>query len=535
MRERKPPAAPPSPSGMLDRLGRWCDRAVLAILPERGLRRMMFRAGQQRAALQAARMQHTDGGEKDESRARSWLGSRLSPDSGLEQDQVELRKNSRELYLNDTIGGAVDSRMNLVVSRGFTPQARIKARPGLCSQAEADRYNDEFEEVYRRLGPGISKSGKQTLWQLLRLIERHVGFDGEAFVLLADRGGADKPIPLTLDVIDPERVETPPQMGGKANVRMGVETDAGGRIVAYHVRDAHPGDSLDVKQTYTRYLAERVLHVYEPWFAGQSRAFPWLTRAIKRAKDAKDFDEATIIAAQIQACYAVFVTAPLGALRAAEGAATDLVNGQRVEDIRPGSIKYLEDGQTAMPGGPSSPGNTFEPFQQWNYRRIAAGINWPFEMVAKNWSGLSFAAGRLALTDCKLSVRADQQLLDQIVLQIVWARLVYEAVLAGATSLTSKRYRLDPWWFSQVEWSAPPWPFALTPGEEVDAELALVNNNIKPKASMVAEYTGGDFIEVANLRAAERALERELEIEPATAEVPEATLKPQTLESVGAK
>jgi lambda family phage portal protein len=509
MTERKP--YKPTPS-LAHRVGAAVDTIVSVFAPEWGERRKAVRS---RSIRREIRNASTDAGESTNLRDGKWLGSRLSPDAAIEQDISSLRARSRELYRTDSIGGVVDSRVNLVVSYGPTPQARIREREGLITAEQAKTWNVELEEIYEQMYSRMSKSGKQTLWQMLRLIERHHGCDGESFTILSDRGDAEKPIPLTLEVIDPERVETPPEHIANPRVRMGVETDKSGRIVAYHVRDAHPGDTKDFKQTYTRYPADRVLHVFEPWFAGQSRAFPWLTRAINRCRDAKDLDEAAIIGAQVEACHAGFVTSPVGAYEEANSAASDTSNGRRYEDIRPGMLKYLEDGQSIEFGNPTK-SNGYGTIQDWNYRRAAVGMNFPAEMVLGNWGGLSFAAGRLSLTDCKLFVRAQQKLNDEAWLSAIWNRLVFESVLTGACTIPPRTYNRAAWLFHRCQWRAPAWPYALTPGEEIDAAITAVDNNIRTKAEVVGEY-GGDWEEVAAERAKERAMERDLDIEPATA------------------
>lgn len=508
MRERKRPQAK---RGIMDRIGSVCDSLMLALAPERGLKRIALRK-----RYESVRMSWTDGGERTHTREESWLASRLSPDSGLELELDDLRKKSRELYRTDSIGGAVDSRTNLVVSYGFTPQAQIKERTGLVTESQAEQWNNELEEVYERLSPRISKCGRRSLWQLLRLAERHHGFDGESLTILSDRGDSDKPVPLTVEVVDPERLQTPPGMIGNPRVRLGVEYDATGRIVAYHIRDTHPHDTLEVSESFTRYPAERVLHVFEPWFAGQSRGFPWLVRALNRCKDAKDLDEAAIIAAQVEACAAAFVTSPNGGSRAAAAAASGTVNDYRMEDIRPGTIRYLDVGESVHFTNPSR-SNGYAPIQEWNYRRAAAGMNYPYEMIAKNWSGLSFAAGRLSLADARLMVKSQQKLLREMWLAEIWNRMVEEAVIVGAVSIPPRLYARAPWWFQRHEFGNPSWPYALTPGEEIDAAVDSVNNNIRTKASVIAEY-GGNMEDVFAQRKRERELEREYEIEPATAE-----------------
>lgn len=459
-----------------------------------------------------------EGASADKTRGNSWLGSRLSPDSALEADLPTLRSRSLELYRNDAIGGAVDGRTNLVVSYGFTPQAKIAERAGIVTAAQAEAWNQELEDVYFQTAPTICKTGKRSLWQLARLVERHHGAYGESFTILSDRFDRSRPIPLTLEVVDPERVETPPGQVNNRLVRLGVQYDESGEIVGYWIRKAHPGDTLDIDQRYDFYSAERVLHVFEPLFAGQSRGLPWLLRTLNRAKDAKDLDEAAIIAAQVEACFAAFVTSPMGGGRAADAALSESGDTNRVEDIRPGTVRYLDLGEQVTFGMPSK-SSTFGPFQEWNYRRAAAGMNYPYEMLVKNWNGLSFAGGRLALTEGRLFVQSAQQVLIECWLCKVWDRLVFEAVLVGACSIPPRLYEEYAWWFNRHTWTPPAWPFALTPGEEIDSKIKAVNNNLMSKANVVGEL-GGNLEDVFKQRKAERQLERDYDIEPATAEEP---------------
>lgn len=491
---------------LADRLGNVVDQVVSIFSPVAGAKRMDFRRKYGEVAMRAH-----EGATSDDSRGYSWIGSRLAPDSALEEDLPELRTRSRELYRNDSIGGAIDTRVNLVVSYGFTPQAKITPRAGI-TQAQADLWNDQLELIYDQMYHRIVVNGKESLWQALRLVERHNACDGESFTVLSDIGGADKPIPLAIEVIDPERVETPPDKVMNPRIRMGIEYDAKGRIVAYHIRKTHPQDPKNVNYSYDRVPADRVLHVFEKWFAAQSRGYPWLTRTLNRIKDGKDLGEATIIAAQVEACYAAFVEgSPMGqAVANSNGSNTA---GQRFQEVRPGAIHYLNPGEKITFGTPSRPGNTFGPFMEWNDRQKAAGMNFPFEMLAKNWGGLSFAAGRLVLAEARLMCEAQQKKLDEEWLRCIWNRMVEEAVIVGAVDIPMRLYQRMPWAIQAHEWGPPAWPYALTPREEIDAAITEVENNITTKQKVIAKR-GGWWREVFAQRAIERAEERRLEIQP---------------------
>lgn len=505
MTERVAPSAPG--------LG-WFDRLAIAVAPSWGLRRIVAR----RIASSAA-FARIEAAEHNDTRANRWLISRLSPDSQGELDLQTARDRSRDIYQNDALGGVVESKVNHVIGTGHTPQARVRAKAGLIDDLQAEAINQQIEDVYDRWSPQASVSGRASLWMLSRLAARHNEFDGESFTVLSDYGRTSKPIPLALQVIDPERVETPPDKSWSDRIRLGIQYAANGEIEGYWVRRSHPGDTKAQDQRHDFVPAGRMLHVFEPWFAEQSRGLPWMVRALNRAKDAKDFDEATILAAQVEACFAGFVkpgTAGVMGLQAAIGAATDSsTSGGRIEDLVPGTLRYLNPGEEVQFGAPQRPGNTFVPFMEWNYRRVAAAINWPYEMVVKNWNGLSFAAGRLVLTDARKSTQVGQRLMREQWLSRVWERMIEESVIVGELDVDPLTYLSAPHEFQRHVWIAPTWDYALNPGEEVDADISEINANLATVEDKLGKR-GYDLEQLIARRSREKRLFREAGLDEPT-------------------
>jgi len=451
----------------------WLDKAVSYVAPSWGVRRMAARTQMATAERRAERFARIEAAEHGNSRGHKWLISRLSPDSQLELDMQTARDRSRDLYQNDALGGAVDSKVNHIIGTGHTPQARVSQLEGVLSEDQADAINEQLERVYRLWSSRADVSGKRSLWMLARLAARHNEFDGESFTVMSDVGTADKPIPLALQVIDPERVETPPEHAGNPLVRLGIRHDEQGRIISYFVRKTHPGDTLKVDLRYDEIPAHRMLHVFEPWFAGQSRGLPWMVRAIQRSKDAKDLDDSTILREQVQACFAVFIEQGYGSsYDAATGAQSGVdASGRGLEDIVPGTIRYLNPGEKTSFATPPGTAGTFQSFMQWCYRRISAAISWPYEMVMGDWSATSFAGGRLALAAAKKATEVGHQLMAECWFSKVWERLVEEAVIVGEVDVDPIDFMLTPYVFTEHVWIPPSWEYALNPGEEVSADL----------------------------------------------------------------
>lgn len=527
-----------TPETSLDRLGNTIDRVVMALSPERGAKRIatryMLAASQERAdriKQTKPRNASHEGARTDRLRGDRWLGSKLSPDSDLEDDLQTLRDRCRELYTNDSIGGAVESRVTHVVGSGMKFQSRINPVELGITEEAAKQLQRQIESLVRKVSKRIDRDRVRPLWMIQRLIERNVCNDGEAFVVMSDVGHAELPIPLCLEVIDADRVETPPDKINDPRVRLGIEKDARGVIVAYHVRKSHPGDTVETDTTYERVPAGRMIHVFEQLFAGQSRGKPWLHRVMNRIRDAKDLDEATIISAQVQACFSAFIKNTVtpgstAALNNSNGSPNS--SGHLLQELEPATIKYLDDGQEPVFAQPSQPGNTYQPFMQWTYQRIAAGLNWAYQLITKDWSGLSFAGGRLVLSEVKIDTRCRQQMLIDQCMSRVAERIIDEGVILGVLPIDARAYEADPDLYRSHSWTPQAWAYAINPGEEVKANQQLLDGNMGTLADILAA-DGKDLEETLDQRQREIQMQRDREILPleATGAPPPPELDPE--------
>lgn len=487
--------------------------------PREDSRQMVARKRQQLSRRRDVKMHAYEGATS--SRA-TWMTSQLSADSDLELDRESLTQRSRYLYRNESIGGAIDQRKDLVVGTGFTPQAQIREVKGRITAAQAEEWNSQLEEVFEEWAPLAGVSGKDSIWEMSRLIEGHHGFDGESVTILSDVRHPDKPIPLAVEVVDPMRLETPPGKEGDPHCRLGVQYDPvySATILGYWIRNKHPGDTKDIDQNFTFYPANRVLHVFEKMFAGQSRGLTWLVRALLNIVDRKDLKEAGIITAQIQSCYVHYITKSADTGLDASGNARrnstrTTTGGQLQRDIRPGTEKYLEEGETVTNATPPTGTSTVDSLNTANDRGIAAALNMAYEMLAKDWRGVSFAGGRIILSGVKLDTESRQERLATRWFRDIWNMMVDEAVmLLEWVTIPITEYNKRPLWYRRHQWVPQAWAFSITPGEEVDALLKKVDGNLMTKAQAVAQTTGGKWRHVSVERGTERQTERDLEIVP---------------------
>lgn len=195
----------------------------------------------------------------------------------------------------------------------------------------------------------------------------------------------------------------------------GIELDAQGRRVAYHLYRNHPGAqwmwgmsggySLDRQKV----SASEVLHAYAYSTSrpGQVVGAPWLHAVIARLWDHDGWIDGTMLARRMSASVAAFVEGgdPYAAPDSVDGIAPAGTgtkahvldgHGYPVEMFEPGIVAYLPNGkQVQFPEQPDVPGH--EETVRVTLREIAAGTGMSYEGLSGDVSKGSFIALRLGL------------------------------------------------------------------------------------------------------------------------------------------
>lgn len=515
----------------MQRLGAWVrtardacgsafDGLVFAVNPKAGAERIAMR---KIVRASETRMSSRDdeperGGASDKGSRldgpQRWLGSRLSPDSELEAELETFRLRSEELYLRTTAGGAIDTKVDHTVGKGFMYRPKIVAGPGISEEA-AKGFNAQLLQVMKIWSKNCDLTGRKSLWALSRIAQRSFEYSGESFTIMTARRRPGRPIPLVLEVVNSDRVSTPPAKEGDPYCRLGIQYhEESGEITGYWVRTTHPFDTKQLEFKWDFIPSNRMLHVYEELVPGQSRGYPWMRRALSRLRDAEDLDEAGIIAAQVEACQAAFVKSQTPPHIAAQRAATGtLSNGLRLEDMRPGKINYLdstEDVQFMLP----TKSNIVGTLHEWTHRRIAAGMDWAYEFLMKDWRGVSFAGGRLVLNGVKIKCGVDQMRLDECWFTPISDQVAYEAVLFQAVEISLSAYSQRPWVYQASRWTPPAWRYPLNPREEIEANALAVETNQRTLDEVLAD-NGDELDETLDQRERERRMEEKRDIVPA--------------------
>jgi lambda family phage portal protein len=237
-----------------------------------------------------------------------------------------------------------------------------------------------------------------------------------------------------------------------------------------------------------RAIGTEILHGFEELFPGQLRGIPWLSPAMAKLKDLKDFVHANLVAEQVAACYGAFVQGVTDPMALAEAGRAR----SNLEDLAPGAIQYLADGESVAFSDPARPGTTLAPYVEWALHGVAAALRYPYELLAKQFTN-NFSGGRLALIDGRITFKVWQHCLIEAHLRPVWDRFIDRAVMSGAINIDPVRYEENRDHFLQHAWIPPGWPW-VDPEKEVKADIAAIEAGLQTETESLA-MRGRDFDE----------------------------------------
>lgn len=388
-----------------------------------------------------------------------------------------LRNRSRDLVRNNPWGKKIRRQLPAhMVGTGVTP--RVTQGADRTRSRALSAYNAWADETDIEGGTGFA--GQQALASGT-LVE-----SGEALVHWtpdANAAGGWTTRVLEPDYLDHNFHET--SRNGSGKIVSGVEFDARGRRVAYHIFQDHPGDVMPMlpkRSSRIRVPAEFMDHVFERLRPGQVRGIPWLAVSAMGLHDLGDYREAERWRKKITAALAAFVitNAPpaqsaLGSLSTASGP-----DGEQraIERIAPGTIKRLRPGEDVKfsdPPGDSGAGDHI----MWELLAICAGVGVPFAEMTGDLRNANYSSMRLGKIEFWALLDVWQWLMLQPqLLRRAWARVQAASGVPGMP----------------VEWSFPKRVW-VDPEKDANAEIKAIRAGLKSQPEAIAER-GYDWREV---------------------------------------
>lgn len=458
---------------LIDRLIRWLSPRAAA---ERAYYRALLDSPELLASYRGGVATRID---------RPWPTSGLNQ-FGLRSDQrqrfIDMRHRARQLEADNALAAALLDRSNENV---IGTQISMRS-------ASADRaWRAAVDDAWRSFSARCDVRGMLDFAGLQQLMFRMYERDGDAGLVLIDRGGEPR-----LQLLESDRITTPDGMHGKPGIYDGVEVDAVGRPVAFHVLE----ETEFGKRQWQRITARNFVFLANIRRPHQVRGLTKFAQLFTLFDLIWGYLEATVVAARVGAAQALIVKRPqAGTIYSQLATATNSQGkAQAIQTIEPGMIHYLPVDGDVVGFNPTQPAANFPDAIATFARFVGLNFGLTLEQVLLDFSRTSYSSARAARLQAEQTAYCEQAKFYQIVLRRVWKWWLDKAIATGA--LPSD----PPADYDAHEWipQGRPW---IDPTKEVQAALMAIDAGLETRSN-VALSQGYTFEELVERNRADRAM-----------------------------
>lgn len=407
-----------------------------------------------------------------------------------------LRNRARDIVRKHPFAEhALTSFTASAIGTGIKPRS-LHPDPGIRETLQAE---------FRRWTRAADADGIVDFYGLQCLAARSLIEGGDCFVRLRNRrAGAAGMVPLQLQLLEGEMVPLHKTQAarGRNRIRSGIEFDARGKRVAYHIHRAHPGDInvFGASAETIRVPSANVLHLMKPLRPGQVRGVTWFASALMRLYEVDQYEDAELVRKKLAAMFTGFVTQP-----EADGADPILFGDKRSDDSRAenfgleaGLFQRLAPGEELKFAETTELGQGFSDFMRSILLGVAAGIGVTYEQMTGDLVKVNYSSIRAGIIEFRKVCEQFQRtiFIHQFCLP-VWERWLDQAALAGIIPVADlNRNRAD---YLDVAWVTPGWQW-IDPKKEIEAMVKAIRAGLTSRADVVGMLgTDIDLLDAAIL------------------------------------
>ena len=463
----------------------------MGVNPNCRIGRVTFKPGVSASDLAGASLLPAyDAGAGSGRRQSAWLTTSSGVNTTVTAHAATLRNRARDqIRKNPWAAQAVDRFVANAVGTGIKPQSRHPEEEtretlheewlGWTDRSDPEEVGDYYEQQ--------------------ALIVRSIFESGEVFARKLKRGPADgSGVPLQIQVLEADHVPlSENRLAGNGNIVIaGIEFDALGARVAYHMYREHPGEFIAQRPRgweLERVPAAEILHLFGRKRPGQVRGAPHLASVLARLHSIDQFEDAELLRKKIAAMFAAFITP------AVRDDGTPLLEGtpdsKGVAEItlEPGATQVLPAGAEINFSAPAEVGGSYDPFMQWNLHAIAAGAGVTYEQLTGDLSGVNFSSIRAGLLEFRRAVEQFQHNVPVHQLnRPIWGLWLEQAALAGVIDISD--YLANKRDYLRVKWVPQGWRW-VDPEKEQKAAVRSVRAGFTSRARIASEQ-GEDIEEI---------------------------------------
>lgn len=458
-----------------------------------------------------------------------WLTSTVPINQQLETALRSLRARSRQLAKNDpyVVRFLQLARQNTIGSSGLDFRSTVKRANGNPSKNERDAINSAWAEAIQ---PGVlCAKEKFSFNDFCNLASDQLGYDGEV-IIIEQPGG---PFGVQFRFIDPELLDVNfnEEKVGRPRVRMGIETNKAGKVVAYHLHSTdatHASYYTRDGRGYIRVDASQIIHAFRTEYVDQLRGFPPTAAAMLRLRMLNGYEEAELVGARGGASMMGFVIRGESG-KGFEGEGTIVSSDEPGSgeanliaqsgssqsptiEAEAGSFHYLEHGADVKTFDPNHPSGAYQQFIKTVLRGIAAGLGVSYNTLANDLEGVNFSSIRAGVLEDREAWKARQEFIIQNIASNIFGRWLRAALLRRKIKLP-RGLALNPADVGRLRahtFQGRRWPW-VDPQKDMTANKTAVDEGFRSRSDVIRE-SGRDPMEVFEEIAEENKLLEEMGI-----------------------
>lgn len=451
------------------------DRAIAAVSPQAGLRRAQARRALDRIEGIASR---SYAGAARGERLRGFAAARgASANAEIGPALATLRDRARSLVRNTAHGARiVDVWAAHVVGTGINP----------VWDTGSDRLDRQVGTLWDDWARASDVAGELDFYGQQALAARSVIEGGEALVrfvpIRLDQGS--QIVPLRLQLMEGDHIDSSRDgMIDGRRVRLGVALGEWDRREGLYIFRRHPGEALATSgvSLLSEFLPRAsVTRVYRPTRIGQLRGVTRFAPIVLTARDYADLVEATLVKANVEACFAGFYSAE------AEPPSTLDEKGRKVARIEPGMLTELPPGADVKFAQPTS-NSQFDAIALNMLQAMAAGAGLTYDQLAGDLRQANYSSLRAGKIEFRRLLEQDQwHMLVPMLCEPVADQFISMAIHAGLLRARGEGYRR--------KWVMPA-NEPIDPKKDLEADIASVRAGRMSPQEFIAAW-GRDWRKV---------------------------------------
>lgn len=377
------------------------DRAIATVAPGRALQRSVDR-------YNLARVQEQDRMRRFEAatlgrRGADWPLTSGTIDSELRGSLSRLRARSRDAEQNNAWAACAIRCLSAdVVGTDMTMELASTAGPDV-------EVPDAVRSPFMRKWHGWAYEKKRcdlrarhNLPTLMYVAARELFVAGEVLVRRVFTG--ESGVPFRLQLLEADHLDVAKDgliFEDGRRIIQGVEINRFGQVIALWILREHPGDYGALHHlTSDRVRIEDMIHVFEPWRAGQLRGIPRGTPALLVLRDDDVHFDARLVQQKVASNYVGFIhdiAVDIGGLPSSTviGDKAKTTDDPDTRRFTGGTFQKLPPGKTISFGTPPSV-DGWADVQKLTLRKVSAGYDVPYARMARDLEGSNYSNERTA-------------------------------------------------------------------------------------------------------------------------------------------